>query len=67
MNPAGPKDLISVQEIAWHLRAHYPDATSVTLFVNHQEHELSVNQRDRLDGISMKSLDGSWVKKGDAS
>jgi len=60
-----PKDLISVQEIAWHLRAHYPNATSVTLFVNHQEHEVSEKRRDRLDGISMRSLDGNWVGKGE--
>jgi hypothetical protein len=52
-----------LENIAHMLRTHYPKAASVKFFVNCQEFEVEVSYRDKLDGISMKSLDGEWIKK----
>lgn len=52
-----------LENIAHMLRIQYPDAASVKVFVNHQEFEVEVNYRDKLEGISMKSLDGKWIRE----
>lgn len=52
----------TLAEIAQEIRNRFPKATSAKLFVNEQEHELSVSSRDALDGISMRSLDGEWIR-----
>lgn len=52
-----------LENIAHMLRVHYPQAASVKVFVNHQEFEVEVSYRDKLDGISMKSLNGEWIRE----
>lgn len=51
-----------LENIAHMLRIQYPDATSAKFFVNHREFEIEVSYRDKLDGISMRSLNGEWIK-----
>jgi cell division ATPase FtsA len=55
-----------LENIANMLRIHYPTAASVKVFVNCQEFEVEVSYRDKLDGISMKSLNGEWIKEESA-
>lgn len=52
-----------LENIANMLRIHYPNAASVKVFVNYREFEVEVSYRDKLDGISMKSLNGEWIKE----
>ena len=56
-------DQDTLEKIADMLRELYPKAASVTFFVNHQECEVSVKYRNKLDGISMRSLDGEWIEE----
>jgi len=51
-----------LKEIAEQLRKMYPDAASVELFINHQEHEIQVKYVDtEKAGFSMRSLNGKWI------
>jgi hypothetical protein len=52
-----------LDEIAEKLREAYPDAASVTLFVNAQEYSIDVRMVDtKKAGFSMKSLNGEWIR-----
>lgn len=52
-----------LDEIIAKLREAYPDAASVTLFVNHQEYSIDVRMVDtKKAGFSMKSLNGEWIE-----
>ena len=51
-----------VESIAAKLRAAYPDAVSVTLFVNHQEASIEVRYHQKSNEVSMRQLNGEWVK-----
>lgn len=52
-----------LDNIANMLRIHYPDAVGVKFFVNDREFEIEVAYRDKLEGISIKSLNGEWVRE----
>jgi hypothetical protein len=40
----------------------YPNAVSIKLFINYYSIEVAPEYRINLDGISMKTLSGEWVK-----
>lgn len=44
------------------IKEMYPDAVCVSIFVNYQEIEVVPRYITELDGISMKTLSGKWVK-----
>jgi len=49
-------------EMAQKLREAYPDAVGVELFVNHQGFDIEVKYRQKEEGVSMRSLNGEWIK-----
>lgn len=54
---------MTLREIAAELRKLYPDAISVDLFVNEQEHTVEINYDDKSGpgtGATYKRLDGKW-------
>ncbi|MGG4552580.1 hypothetical protein [Paenibacillus humicus] len=53
-----------LNEIVDQLREMYPEAASVELFVNSQEHNIEVRYvNTEKAGYSMKSLNGKWIGK----
>lgn len=52
-----------LNRIADMLREAYPDAVAVEIFVNHHEASIRKKYRHKLDGISMRSLSGNWVRE----
>jgi len=56
-------DNFNSKAIAALFRKQYPDATSVNLFVSCYDHEIHLSHKDVLDGITMRSLSGEWVKE----
>ncbi|MNJ48939.1 hypothetical protein D3C77_441490 [compost metagenome] len=57
-----------LKDIAEQLREMYPDAASVRLFVNSQEHNIEVRYVDtERAGYSMKSLNGKWIGRKQVS
>lgn len=52
-----------LDKIAKMVREAYPEAVAVTVFVNNQESSIEKQYRQKLDGISMKQLNGDWVKE----
>lgn len=51
----------TIADVADWLRSRFPDAVAVSLFVNHEGHEVETRYRDKSNGISMRALDGSWA------
>ena len=54
-------ETVTMADVAEWLRARFPDAVAVSLFVNHEGHEVETRYRDKSNGISMRALDGSWA------
>ena len=55
---------MTLTEIAAALRQMFPDATSVSLFVNADEHSIEPTYRDQSGpehGASYRCLDGKWA------
>ena len=53
---------LTLADVADYFRNKYPNAVSISFFVNHEEHELSIKEKDTLDGYSMKMLNGEQAK-----
>lgn len=51
---------MTLSEIAAELRKLYPDFTSVTLFVNHQEESVELSKLDSGPDASYRTLSGEW-------
>ena len=54
---------LSFAGIAQYFREKYPDAVSVSFYVNYYDHDITISYKDILDGITMRTLNGEWVKE----
>lgn len=52
-----------LDKIAEMLREAYPEAVSVKVFVNCQEATIEAEYRQKMNGISMRTLAGEWVRE----
>lgn len=56
-----------INEIHAQLKALFPDAVSVNIFVSSEGIEVTPKFRTNLDGYTMKTLTGAWVNRAGKS